>query len=598
MKKCIAIIISIVLLAGTFCVNAYASTADNAVISAWAQSDVAAADDIGIIPGNLPTDYTQPITRSQFCKLAVALYETVTGSAITGRSSFTDTNEPDVQKMAYLGVVTGYGDGTFGADDTLTREQAAVILMRLMEAMGVELAEVSTPFTDAFSDWAASGIAKVYGAGIMVGITETAFSAYANYTIEQSIVTMLREYNYVSKAADSSSNISQVKIIANGSCGTNVKWALDSDGTLTISGSGAMSFYSQTNRPWYSKRSEIKSIVIEEGVTAMFYGAFMDCYNAESVSLPSGITKIDGYLFNGCSSLTAINIPKSVSDIDYFYAFGGCTSLESITVESGNEYFCSIDGVLFRKDMSELLCYPDGKTQTSYEIPSGVKLVTAFSGNDYITELTIPSSVTSFYYNAVQNCDNLTDIYVSTLQSFLSAVKLTDLTNSPWENYTIHTTGSNSTTNNIVPSEETPNTNAAEGLLANGKEITDDNIREIIYGLKDEYPEGLKWNNSNSYYSSAMRITGLGCAGFAFICSDAAFGDLPVSGKHSDFDAIRVGDMVRMNNDTHSVVVLEKLEDSIIVTEGNYNGAIHWGREITRKTLENGNFYVQTRYPD
>ena len=134
--------------------------------------------------------------------------------------------------------------------------------------------------------------------------------------------------------------------------------------------------------------------------------------------------------------------------------------------------------------------------------------------------------------------------------------------------------------------------------LANGKEITDDNIREIIYGLKDEYPEGRRWTNDDSHFSPALRMLGYGCAGFALICSDAVFGDMPVTERHSDFDRIRVCDVLRVNNDTHSVVVLEKKADSVVVTEGNYNDSIHWDREISRASLEQGHFYVTTRYPD
>lgn len=147
----------------------------------------------------------------------------------------------------------------------------------------------------------------------------------------------------------------------------------------------------------------------------------------------------------------------------------------------------------------------------------------------------------------------------------------------------------------VFPAEE-PAT--AQFYLANGKEITDDNIREIIYGLKAEYPEGRSWTNDNSYYSPAAHMIGGGCEGFALICTDAAFGDLPISRTHSDFDAIRVGDVARVNNDTHAVVVLEKHPDSIVIAEGNYNHSIHWGRRLTRRDLENGDFYVRTRYPE
>ena len=121
---------------------------------------------------------------------------------------------------------------------------------------------------------------------------------------------------------------------------------------------------------------------------------------------------------------------------------------------------------------------------------------------------------------------------------------------------------------------------------------------EIINGLRSEYPEGMHWTNDNSYYSPAVHMTGYGCAGFALICSDAAFGDLPVTSRHSNFDAIKVGDMLRINHNAHSVVVLEKRADSVIVTEGNFNSSIHWDREITRQDLEAGNYEVTTRYPN
>lgn len=133
--------------------------------------------------------------------------------------------------------------------------------------------------------------------------------------------------------------------------------------------------------------------------------------------------------------------------------------------------------------------------------------------------------------------------------------------------------------------------------LANGAEITDDNIRTIIYGLQSKYPEGRKWDNDDSYYSEPVYTVGYGCAGFALICTDAVFGSFPISDVHSDFERVRVGDMLRINHDTHTVVVLEKKADSVVVTEGNYNSSIHWGREISRFELEQGNFSVQSRYP-
>lgn len=105
----------------------------------------------------------------------------------------------------------------------------------------------------------------------------------------------------------------------------------------------------------------------------------------------------------------------------------------------------------------------------------------------------------------------------------------------------------------------------------------------------------MRWTNDNFYASQALRSGGYGCEGFALICSDAAFGTLPAR-THRSFEAIRVGDMIRIG-DYHTVVVLEKKENSMMVTEGNYNSSIHWGREITRSSLEREGFSVRTRYP-
>ncbi len=127
--------------------------------------------------------------------------------------------------------------------------------------------------------------------------------------------------------------------------------------------------------------------------------------------------------------------------------------------------------------------------------------------------------------------------------------------------------------------------------------ITSDNVYSLITALQSKYSEGMSWTNDNFYQSDSLNSAGYGCEAFALICSDAAFGSLPVSKTHSDFDDILVGDMIRMNNDTHTVVVLEKKVDSVVVAEGNYNSSIHWGREISRQSLEDGGFTVRTRYP-
>lgn len=120
-------------------------------------------------------------------------------------------------------------------------------------------------------------------------------------------------------------------------------------------------------------------------------------------------------------------------------------------------------------------------------------------------------------------------------------------------------------------------------------------VYEIIMGLKPSYPEGMYWTNEICYQFNGAYYIGYGCAAFAFLMSDAAFGYTPVY-EHYDYTKIRVGDILRINNDTHSVIVLEVHDDNIVIAEGNYNKSIHWGRTLTNTELAKCLDYVWSRY--
>ena len=128
-------------------------------------------------------------------------------------------------------------------------------------------------------------------------------------------------------------------------------------------------------------------------------------------------------------------------------------------------------------------------------------------------------------------------------------------------------------------------------------------IYNAIIGLKSKYPEGTPWTNANSYswgYSVAIGMgyggyNGSGCVAFAMIASDAAFGDIPAY-KFEDKSKIRVGDIIRINNDTHSVIVIKDNGGSkYTIAEGNYNSSVNYGRiiDLSKTGFTNG----FTRYP-
>lgn len=136
-------------------------------------------------------------------------------------------------------------------------------------------------------------------------------------------------------------------------------------------------------------------------------------------------------------------------------------------------------------------------------------------------------------------------------------------------------------------------------------ELTESAVYNALIAMKDSYPEGMTWTNDNEYgpyyhYVNGRKIqyTGSGCAGFAFLMSNTAFGDLP-DREHTNWDDIRVGDILRINNDGHSVVVLSVDDDTITIVEGNFNSSIHWGRTLSRTNLKNGTgTYIWTRWND
>ena len=124
---------------------------------------------------------------------------------------------------------------------------------------------------------------------------------------------------------------------------------------------------------------------------------------------------------------------------------------------------------------------------------------------------------------------------------------------------------------------------------------------EAMIALKSAYPEGMRWTNDNFYaWNGGIYSGGYGCAGFAFMLSDAAFGDIPAKQFiYFDYSDVKVGDILRFNDGTyaaHSVIVLEVNDDGVVIAEGNYASSVHWGRTLTKGQVMEAN-YILTRYP-
>lgn len=196
-----------------------------------------------------------------------------------------------------------------------------------------------------------------------------------------------------------------------GTCGDNLTWALDSQGTLTLSGTGAMENFPYTDAPWMTYRGDIRSVVLSEGITSVGSYAFEFCRNLASVSLPQSLTKIGMNAFYA-TKLASVEIPAGVSSLD-ISAFGECVELTTIRVAAGNNNFSAQDGALFSKDGTKLLLCPVGKLG-SYIVPQTVTSIEtgAFAGS-LLEEVIIPANVTTIKDFAFTDCSRMAAITVA-----------------------------------------------------------------------------------------------------------------------------------------------------------------------------------------
>ena len=156
-------------------------------------------------------------------------------------------------------------------------------------------------------------------------------------------------------------------IYDSGSCGENVTWTLTADGTLTISGTGAMTDYTYDSRsPWYSCRTYIKRVVMQQGVTSIGGGAFSGCTSLTAAAIPSSVTYISGEVFSNCVRLAKVTIPKSVTSIDK-NAFYYCESIADVYYDGTEEDWAKISISEGNEDLlaAALHCKPTPLTAPS-----------------------------------------------------------------------------------------------------------------------------------------------------------------------------------------------------------------------------------------
>ena len=149
------------------------------------------------------------------------------------------------------------------------------------------------------------------------------------------------------------------------------------------------------------------SIVLPANTIMIENNAFSGCRNLQRLDIPASCTSIEDFAIKGCKNLEEISISKSVNKLSGL-AIYNCSNLKNIVVCNENTYFKSVDGVLFTKNNSTLLRYPEGRMDVHYEIPNGVNTI-GKDAFDYanIETVSIPNSVTAIESSAFENCARL-----------------------------------------------------------------------------------------------------------------------------------------------------------------------------------------------
>lgn len=232
---------------------------------------------------------------------------------------------------------------------------------------------------------------------------------------------------------------------SSGKCGDNATWALSADGTLTISGSGAMYDYkTKEDTPWHTALVDgiIQKVVTDDTITTIGQNAFCDCKSLTEVVLGSKVSSVKAFAFSQCSSIhtftpgdatiitdsafnavnkiTTVNLRSSVTELAA--NLRDMDSVTSFNVEdSDNTGYYTVNGILYHRKTNN-----GEETKTLVKVPEGIQLsgtyipeagtdiigAKAFEAQKLLTEVILPETVFDLQMNAFYDCDSLKSLTV------------------------------------------------------------------------------------------------------------------------------------------------------------------------------------------
>lgn len=288
-----------------------------------------------------------------------------------------------------------------------------------------------------------------------------------NQTTESSKVETIGEPSAVEGEAEKQTPSTKISeptrssSTASGACGENATWKLENE-TLIISGAGDMDgYYYNPNdpdddsvpgckkAPWYSLRDQIKTVVINDGISSIGMSAFFGCSQLTNVTIPNSVHLIDAYAFSGCSSLASITLPNGITDI-HPYTFEGCVNLTEVaipdsvtTIWAGSFGGCSsLTSITLPPNLTSV-----GDHSFSYcgnlstiKLPNNVTRIEnhAFAYCVKLKSATIPHSVEYIGWNAFTHCYELADVYYGGSKKDWNSINKDDNERLEADDITIH----------------------------------------------------------------------------------------------------------------------------------------------------------------
>lgn len=247
-------------------------------------------------------------------------------------------------------------------------------------------------------------------------------------------------------------------------------------------------WWGNVNGQIFNGCSNLKEVILEEGIEEISGRAFDSCSKVKEWKLPKSLKRIGPCAFSNIS-VEEFNIPENVEGIAA--AFISSSKLARINVDSNNKYFTSIDGILFDKDGTRLIKYPENRDGNSYEVPNTVKTIdaNAFIACKNLEEITIADSVEKIGDSA---------FYGSKLKTINLGGGITNISNKPFYG------AWNLTNINVIT--ENDKYESENGILFNkGKTILIKYPPAIINGEVYEIPNTVVEIGPQSFYRSQIK---------------------------------------------------------------------------------------------